>query len=330
MTYFSNMRKTTYTFPSFPDMEMQNIFSRVGFTNNITSNSKNFKNYLITEGIRPEQVAHEFYGDERFWWLVLLSNNITDPIHDWPKSLSELDAYISNFLTGSSYYVYENLDIRPGDVIVKRDTTVDGDIDIETYGVIDSHDPFLHKIDVKTEANGLSQDDTFYIYRNIYGNNGESYLIEGFGETGCAPPYCGSTFCVPNDGPNCPPVGITYGQIRRKDTLKNSLSHFQYQSNDTDPYANDYDTGLSCGNFAFQNICGLTSSVMYKYIGSESFNNGIETITIFDKFVNDNDIKRNIKLVVADLAVSIEQEMKTLFARNVPRGTLKYITTGDN
>jgi len=328
MTYFENMKKTTYSFPLFPEMEMQNIFSRVVFREDVARNNKNFKTYWVTEGKRPEQVAYEFYGNEKYWWLVLLSNNITDPLYEWPKSQKELGSYVSNFLKGNSYYVYEDLDIKQGDVIIKRDTSMDGDIDIENYGLIDNHNPFLHKIDVKIESGTLSQGDTFYVYRDISGDNTEWKLIYGFGETGCAPPYCGSTFCVPNDGPNCPDVGITYGQIRRKDNIKDSLNHFEYGSNEVDPYANDYMSGISCSNFAFQNICGLTNSIMYKYISNENFNNDIKNVSVLNYFIEENDRKRKIKLVVADLAPLIEQEMKTLFKENVPRGTLKYITLG--
>lgn len=325
--YFESMKKTNYSFPSFPETEMQDIFSRVAFTEETKNENKNFKSYLVKEGYTPEKVAFDFYGDEKYWWLVLLSNNMIDPINDWVMSDREIESHLSNFLSGSSYYIYENLNVKPGDIIIKRDTSMTGDIDTDVYGIIDDYDSFLHKINVRFENSSFTQGDDFFIFREN-DNGSEWNLITGFGKTGCYPPYCGSTACLP-EGPNCPTAGIDYATIRKKDEIKNSLHHFQYVANQdhVDPYSNDYVTGLSCSAFGFQNICGLTSTVLYKYISDDGFLSAdqIESIKTLTQFINDNDKKRSIKLIASRLAPMIELEIKSLFRRNTHRGTLRYI-----
>lgn len=50
--------------------------------------------YVVKDGETPEILAERFYGDPEAHWLILLSNNITDPFYDWPLNNQTFDNYI--------------------------------------------------------------------------------------------------------------------------------------------------------------------------------------------------------------------------------------------
>ena len=57
-------------------IQMKNLFKRAKIRDDILDNVRFFNKYSIVGDERPDQVALKFYDDEKFDWLVLLSNNI--------------------------------------------------------------------------------------------------------------------------------------------------------------------------------------------------------------------------------------------------------------
>ena len=154
------MPKITYPFPDFPTMEMLDIFRRVAFTQEALEDTQNWERYTVVEGEKPEDLAYRYYGDSRLWWAILMANNIIDYRNEWPKSSREITNIFDNFLKGRSLYVFEDLPIKEGDVVVRRDvnaTQLNEDeeevhtssLDMNTYGVVDDYDRLLHKINLK-------------------------------------------------------------------------------------------------------------------------------------------------------------------------------------
>jgi hypothetical protein len=72
--------------------DVVDITRRAKLSNSIASTQ--YLPYTIKEGMRPEDVAHLYYDDAELAWLVLLANNIIDPYTQWPKSQTNLDAFI--------------------------------------------------------------------------------------------------------------------------------------------------------------------------------------------------------------------------------------------
>ena len=52
--------------------------------------------YTIKEGYKPEDVAYAYYGSTDYTWLVMMSNNIIDPYHQWPMAEADFNAYITD------------------------------------------------------------------------------------------------------------------------------------------------------------------------------------------------------------------------------------------
>lgn len=328
--YFEKMPKFDYNFPFFPNAEMVDIFRRVKFTKDIESDSGNFETYRIEDGQKPEDVAVSFYGDPQWWWLVLLSNNIIDVENEWHKSSTELNSLFSNYLNGNSYFIFEQLDIQKEDILVKRDTSDDSGIDYDIYGVIDSYDNILHKINVKKSKGTINEGDEVHVFRNVGGAESPQYeLISGFGATGCFPQFYGATSCVVFEGPDvnaapfCATAGSTFARIQKTTTIKDSISRFEYQSDPISPYARFIEgVGQSGDYFSFQNMCGLTGTVLYQYMNStEEIPSNVNAISVYADIVKSNDKKRNIRLISPTLISKISSELSALLKGDVPRGT---------
>tara|TARA_R110000824_G_scaffold375105_2_gene565810 strand:- start:2203 stop:3273 length:1071 start_codon:yes stop_codon:yes gene_type:complete len=348
--YFNRFPKINYDFitgvtgANFSNLEMTDIFRRVQFTEKTLKDKKNFEEYHITEGEKPDDVANKFYGNPSYWWLVLLCNGIIDVENEWPKSVSELDKLFSGFLTGNSYYLFESIDAREGDIIVKRDTISIADtlthggtagIDIDNYGIIDNYNPLLRKLDVKVSSGTLVSGDEVHIFRK--GVAGEYVSIGGFGETGCYQPHFGSTFCVGISGPEsneahthwgtlCATQGSTFGIIQKKDSIRNSVIDFTYKGDMVNPYSafltnvDGQNNGPSGDFFSYQSLCGMTGTILYDYI-TDNIHSDVNPVTKFEDILNTNDRNRHIKLISPRLAGFVVSELETLLSGSVPRGT---------
>ena len=50
--------------------------------------------YIIPEGMRPDVLSVQYYGDTIYTWTIFLVNNIIDPYWDWPLSYKDLREYV--------------------------------------------------------------------------------------------------------------------------------------------------------------------------------------------------------------------------------------------
>ena len=91
--YFKNFPLLQY--PTAGQLEqIQDILVRVGFSNAVKETASSFILYDIQEGMTPEQVAREVYGDDQYFWVVLLFNELLDPQYRFPLRSRSLDYFI--------------------------------------------------------------------------------------------------------------------------------------------------------------------------------------------------------------------------------------------
>lgn len=341
--YFKNFPKIDYEFSTENGkltIRMQDMFRRVALTKKTLNTSTNFLQHIVNDGDTPDQVAFDVYGDSALWWVVLLSNGIVDLDNDWAKGSNEIKQLFSKFLDGTSYYFMENLDIKKDDVIVKRDPNNTGSIDLNTWGIINDYDPFLHKIDVKTkESEGsFSSGDEFYAYHTTdYGLS----KIGGFGLTACAIQGCGGTACVQivgpisdtseAQGPYCATAGSTFGIIRRSETIKSGLSFFEHKDDTLNPYSiidGGSPGGTTCDFYKGEgNLCGMTATLLYKWITNDfPVNSGVKAISKGADIIRKNDDKRIIKLLTPQVLNNVVKEFHSMINNSVPPGLTEYIT----
>ena len=50
--------------------------------------------YVIPEGMRPDVLSYQYYGDTIYTWTIFLVNNIVDPYWEWPLSYKDFRSYL--------------------------------------------------------------------------------------------------------------------------------------------------------------------------------------------------------------------------------------------
>ena len=86
-------------FNDFPQIEYQgkiarNLMSRPKIKDQLLGNPNAFYDYVISDDMRPDQVAYFYYDDPSLVWLIFLANKIVDPYYQWPMTDRLLDEYL--------------------------------------------------------------------------------------------------------------------------------------------------------------------------------------------------------------------------------------------
>jgi hypothetical protein len=72
----------------------KNIFRRVRARDSFNAVYSSSVPYTINPGESPDRIALKEFNDPRWYWTILLLNNITDIRSEWPLAPDELDDYI--------------------------------------------------------------------------------------------------------------------------------------------------------------------------------------------------------------------------------------------
>lgn len=87
--YFQKFPLTSYTNTISIDLTR-----RVALLNRVSKNPYVFYPYDITRGIRPDQLANDYYKDPYLSWLIYSTNYIVDPYYGWYLSEQEFNDFI--------------------------------------------------------------------------------------------------------------------------------------------------------------------------------------------------------------------------------------------
>ena len=80
----------TYPFSESDYVVVKNFFRRYQVNPDVFSYSVLFNKYPIKDGERFDTLAEKFYGNAYYDWLIILTNNIIDPLFGIPMSEAEL------------------------------------------------------------------------------------------------------------------------------------------------------------------------------------------------------------------------------------------------
>jgi hypothetical protein len=108
MAYFSNMPVIDYPLSvngRVKYINSRNIMVRAKFLDYIKQTQQAYLNYTIRDGERPETLAHRIYGASEFHWIILLFNEIIDPIFSWPIASNDLDALVEKKYNGKTLFI---------------------------------------------------------------------------------------------------------------------------------------------------------------------------------------------------------------------------------
>ena len=99
-TYFSSFPKIYYDAAGNGNYKLvTNLLRRVQIKEGLKESAALFDLYDITGEETPESVAEQFYGNQKYYWVILLFNNIKDRFYDWPLSQEQFETYINDKYT---------------------------------------------------------------------------------------------------------------------------------------------------------------------------------------------------------------------------------------
>lgn len=84
MLYFDTLPKILTTDELGHPIVMTNILTRAKLVEELQNNPMLFYEYEVQQGDTPEIISFKYYGDPYKYWIILYSNQILDPIWEWP------------------------------------------------------------------------------------------------------------------------------------------------------------------------------------------------------------------------------------------------------
>jgi hypothetical protein len=119
-----DVKPISYPFKSSEFSTAKNFFRRFELNPDVFSYSVLFKKYAVPNGQRIDQVAELTYGDPFYDWVILITNNIVNPLFDWPRSEQALRKYCEGKYQDpyATILHYETYEVTSGQKI-KGDST---------------------------------------------------------------------------------------------------------------------------------------------------------------------------------------------------------------
>ena len=97
MAYFSRFPLMAYDVKGDRNFKLlPNILKRVKLRSGLRSGSFLFDNYDVKDGENPEDVAFKWFGDARYHWIILMTNNVTDRYYQWPLTQPQFQEHLTD------------------------------------------------------------------------------------------------------------------------------------------------------------------------------------------------------------------------------------------
>jgi hypothetical protein len=163
MLYFNTLPKVLTPDQNGNYILMTNILTRAKLIEELQDNPMLFYKYNIQDGDTPEIVAEKYYDDPYKYWIVLYSNQIMDPVWNWPLNYEQFLDYInSKYATeaddaGKTPYEYTNTTVYAYQQVI---TTIDSYSEISTEKIIpldlSTYNSFMETNNTYTLPSGLT------------------------------------------------------------------------------------------------------------------------------------------------------------------------------
>jgi len=95
--YFRNIPKVKYDINGAEPnkyLNVTNIMKRISFKPSVIEDITDYYPYRVKDGERPDIISHQKYGSVAYAYLIMLINDIYDPIFDWPLSAQQFENYL--------------------------------------------------------------------------------------------------------------------------------------------------------------------------------------------------------------------------------------------
>ena len=97
--YFRNIPKVKYDINGAEPnkfLNVTNIMKRISFKPSVIEDISDYYPYRVKDGERLDILSFQKYGTVAYAYLIMLVNDITDPLFDWPLSSQQFEKYITN------------------------------------------------------------------------------------------------------------------------------------------------------------------------------------------------------------------------------------------
>jgi hypothetical protein len=99
MAYFKYFNKINYDVRGIKNNVnvdvITNLLQRVRLKLNFIQNQAFFAQHQIVDGETPEFLAYKYYGDTELHWIILYSQQATNPYYDWPLTYFDLQKFVN-------------------------------------------------------------------------------------------------------------------------------------------------------------------------------------------------------------------------------------------
>lgn len=102
MKYFNTLPLIAQTDYNNNYIAVSNLLTRSYLLPSLKNNLMLFYEYNISEFDTPENIAYKYYKDLDRYWILLYSNNIMHPLHDWPKTNQQFLLYVNDKYTAAT------------------------------------------------------------------------------------------------------------------------------------------------------------------------------------------------------------------------------------
>ncbi len=296
MKYFSVLPRITYKFPT-GEYNVIDIFTKVALNSNFFNNTNLYYQEQSENILSPERLSFEKYQTFDYYWLLMLANNVYDVNRDWPSNQEVFGDILEKYSTLSSYFIYETAEIVKNDILYIND---------QSYGIIDSWNPFYKEITIK-ENYGLPVDNlsnySFEIRRlNI---NGTFTKLTNY----------------------CNPRTTTFNVFGYKPYLEAPSKIQLGDGRILNPFLKIDGGELSDSGELILDSCGdqqtdFQNSLIYKIVNNE-IPFGIKVITNNERLLSEYVDKINLNIINPSIASRYEDIVKQLF--NDPTATATTI-----
>jgi len=295
MPYFSEM--PTFNYPDFvggklKQVNSRNILVRAKIIDYIKRTQAAYLNYTIKDGERPDTVAYKVYGQSEMHWLILLFNEIIDPIFEWPLSTQDLNNAIGNQYSGKTLFIDLRRVLMSIGGVPQSNRLFDGIwykvggtvTQGNAVGTVMSWDPNLYKIVIRQDSTASFKvtpniTDPTSQFTDLVHDRGDGFVIKA-------------------------PVGKVV------DDNKYAVHHFE-----------NADTGETQDHHALiQNSDGalLDASILdyYAVYGSEVLplpGKTVVSVSNYQHEVTKNDLKRTIKIMRPELMDVVVKDLRKIF-----------------
>ena len=97
--YFRNLPKIKYDINGAEPnkfLNVTNIMKRISFKPSVIEDITDYYPYRVKDGERPDILSFQQYGSVAYAYLIMLINDIYDPLFDWPLSSQQFEKYLTN------------------------------------------------------------------------------------------------------------------------------------------------------------------------------------------------------------------------------------------